>query len=80
MALTFVFCQGKASHRRADAQLTRNLLFIEIGDGIAFIGFQMPVRRTGCEEHRRSECRLTAMAMPDQRHVPNIGTVEDPHT
>jgi hypothetical protein len=59
--------------------LAGDFLFVEVGDGVAFVDLAQPVDHAGIEENRRGELGLARPGMPDDRDVPDACRVVDLH-
>src|SRR6476661_5264705 len=77
--IDFSFLPFKRSEGGGDAYFAVDFFFVKIGYRSAVIGQGQTLRRTGRIEKGTGQRRLSRMPVPNQSHVPDIGTFMDFH-
>jgi hypothetical protein len=75
----FRFVPLRVGEAGREGVLARDFLFVEVGDGRAFVDLAEPVDRPGVEEGGRSELGLSGAAVADKSDIPDVRCVIDLH-
>jgi len=66
--------------RAPDGHLAGNLIFIEIGDAVAFVHLAQPGGHPGVEQDAADQRRLAAAPMADEHEISDFVRVENLHS